>query len=250
MQKFTRALTREIELAGERLALTLDAEGVTIRPVGSRRPPCSLSWAALVQTATGQSELPAALAALRQGNRVTSVASPLKSPPTEALTPLFDRLDAWLAEHRSRYFQGLQGPASPEVLEALSRIIGQPLPDALRQWLGWHNGQQSDFIGTFWESFHLMSAAQIAAAWQDRAARAEPDWNPAWIPFLDDDQDDLLVLDPTESSVPVREVWRGRQEHPIVAPSLAVWLSRFVEDVEWGRYHEDPERGEFHRIRS
>ena len=36
MQKFTRALTREIEIAGERFVVTLDAAGLAIRPVGSR----------------------------------------------------------------------------------------------------------------------------------------------------------------------------------------------------------------------
>src|SRR5205823_5157761 len=46
MQKFTRALTREIEIGGERLALTLSEEGLSVRPVGSRRPPHTMSWAA------------------------------------------------------------------------------------------------------------------------------------------------------------------------------------------------------------
>ena len=39
MQKFTRSLTREIEIGGERVGITLDANGVTLKPVGSRRPP-------------------------------------------------------------------------------------------------------------------------------------------------------------------------------------------------------------------
>jgi hypothetical protein len=47
MQKFTRAITREVELAGERLAFTFDAEGITVRPVGSRRPPHGCSWASV-----------------------------------------------------------------------------------------------------------------------------------------------------------------------------------------------------------
>jgi cell wall assembly regulator SMI1 len=54
MQKFTRALTREIEVAGERLAVTLDAAGLTVRPVGSRRQPYTLSWAACVCAVAGQ----------------------------------------------------------------------------------------------------------------------------------------------------------------------------------------------------
>src|SRR5262245_47295043 len=45
MQKFTRSLTREIEVGGERVAVTLDETGMTLRPVGARRPPHTLSWA-------------------------------------------------------------------------------------------------------------------------------------------------------------------------------------------------------------
>ena len=58
MQKFTRALTREIELAGERLALTLSETGIAVRPVGSRKPPREISWASVLCDLAGKS-LPA-----------------------------------------------------------------------------------------------------------------------------------------------------------------------------------------------
>jgi hypothetical protein len=48
MQKFTRTLTREIELAGTRLALALSETGVSVRTVGTRRPPWEMSWATFV----------------------------------------------------------------------------------------------------------------------------------------------------------------------------------------------------------
>jgi hypothetical protein len=48
VQKFTRSITREIELAGTRLALTLGETGLSVRPVGTRRPPWEMSWATLV----------------------------------------------------------------------------------------------------------------------------------------------------------------------------------------------------------
>src|SRR5262249_4866957 len=54
MQKFTRALTREIELAGERLAVTLSEAGLSVRPVGSRRPPHEMSWAAALCVLAGK----------------------------------------------------------------------------------------------------------------------------------------------------------------------------------------------------
>src|SRR5579885_982487 len=58
MQKFTRPLTREIELAGERLALTFGAEGVQVRPVGSRKPPLHLSWASFLVAAASRANQP------------------------------------------------------------------------------------------------------------------------------------------------------------------------------------------------
>lgn len=249
MQKFTRALKREIEIDGERLAITLDAEGVTIRPVGSRRPPHYMAWPAVVRAATGQTDLGEAVEALKGGPTAKPTVAALVSLPAPDVSPLLARLDAWLAKHRERYHEALLPGAAPEDLDALSKAVGQPLPTVLRQWLGWHNGQHVDLIGAFYESFNLMSAEQVAAAWQDRAARHEPGWDRAWIPLLDDYQDDLIVLDPTQPGCAVREVWRGRADHPIVAPSLGAWLERFVADVEAGLYHEDPERGEFRRVK-
>src|SRR5579871_3746106 len=58
MQQFTRSLTREIEVGGERLAVTLSKEGLSVRPVGGRRPPHHMSWetwlCAVVAHAAGQ----------------------------------------------------------------------------------------------------------------------------------------------------------------------------------------------------
>lgn len=90
MQKFTRAITREVELAGERLAFTFDAEGVTVRPVGSRRPPHTCSWASLAHhlTRDDAAEPPAeALAAaverLKTGGKAAARPS-AKEPETGA----------------------------------------------------------------------------------------------------------------------------------------------------------------------
>jgi cell wall assembly regulator SMI1 len=264
MQKFTRALTREVEVGGERLALTFSAEGVSVRPVGSRRPPHSLDWAGVVCACAGKTpaggaataeEVSAALAVLHEGAHSPKPVKPSASEPAAAMAPapaaevpeLLARLDAWLARHRPRYHEALLPPAGEGELSALAQALGQPLPQELRQWLTWHNGQSEDLIGSFYETFNLMSAAQIAAAWQDRQANPEPGWSNARVPLLDDYQGDLILLDPAQPGCAVREAWRGRQEYSVVAPTLAAWLRAFVNDVEAGRFHEDPERGEFRR---
>ena len=60
----------------------------------------------------------------------------------------------------------------------------------------------------------------------------------------------MIAVDSSSPGCPVREVWRGREEHPVVAPSLQAWVEAFTKDIESGRYAEDPERGEYHRVGS
>src|SRR4051794_34257710 len=72
MQKFTRSLTREIEVEGERVSVTLDETGITLRPVGSRRPPHTVSWigvlcAATAPTSHSLDQVAHAIAALKKG---------------------------------------------------------------------------------------------------------------------------------------------------------------------------------------
>jgi cell wall assembly regulator SMI1 len=163
------------------------------------------------------------------------------------LTELLERSDRWLSKHRKRYFKGLRPGASAAECAALEKALGRPLPDELRTWLNWHNGQDPDLIGAFVDSFALMSSEDIARAARELQTDKEEGWQPEWIPFLDDGQGDYLCLDPGPKGTPVREFWRGGEEAPIAAPSLTAWVERFVTDLEAGRYHEDPERGDFSR---
>ena len=55
MQKFTRPITREVEISGERLAFTFGEQGIAVRPVGSRKPPKEIGWAAVLTHMTGPS---------------------------------------------------------------------------------------------------------------------------------------------------------------------------------------------------
>jgi hypothetical protein len=89
VQKFTRPLTREVELAGGRLAFTFSEQGIAVRPVGSRRPPREISWGAVLLHMTGHAgpvvsnpsaeQLAPALDSLRKGEAT--------APPTPAAPP-------------------------------------------------------------------------------------------------------------------------------------------------------------------
>ncbi|HZT80499.1 MAG TPA: SMI1/KNR4 family protein [Gemmataceae bacterium] len=271
MQKFTRPITREIELAGERVALTLDEKGVSLRPVGSRKPPRELSWAALVcrAVAGGEEPGPEALAAAVQSLRGGPAAKPKPAPaegkkpegapaPAPAPTPapegvagVLARLQRWLEQHRPRYARGLLPGATGQELDALQAEVGVPLPDDLRALLHWHNGQGDDFVGSFEEDWNLMGTWQIAEARRGLVgAGAPPGERRGWVPFLDNDKGDYLFVDAGRPGAPVRAFWLGKPEQPEVAPSLAAWLGQFVNRVENGEYHEDPERGNFARRRA
>jgi hypothetical protein len=108
VQKFTRALTREIEVGGgERLAVTLSEEGLSFRVVGSRKPPHDMTWAACLCACTqgreqppSADELATALKALRAGGKErpekekpakpegTGDAQPAEQPPAQPAPPV------------------------------------------------------------------------------------------------------------------------------------------------------------------
>jgi hypothetical protein len=96
MQKFTRSLTREIDFSGERVAVTMDAAGLTVRPVGARRPPHVASWATIICAATSgwtptADKLAEAVQALKKGGEkaaapaeeASASASAEATPPAE-----------------------------------------------------------------------------------------------------------------------------------------------------------------------
>jgi cell wall assembly regulator SMI1 len=282
VQKFTRPLTREIEVADTRLALTLDDRGISVRIVGSRRAPWEISWPAVLWQLTGHAgtvhsptaeDLAAAVEKLRKGEPPAPMAPAARqpepaaespevepAPSAERVTPpptvsgrlsaLLGRLEQWLAIHRPGFHRSLEPGASPAEVDAVQAELGFRLPEELRTLVGWHNGQGEDF-GHFERNWDLMSLRQIAdtKSDMDAADRSESGWNSAWVPFLSDDAGDYLVLDTGRPERPVREYGPGRPEHPAVADSLADWLERFVGEVEKGGYVEDPERGTFLRRR-
>jgi cell wall assembly regulator SMI1 len=163
------------------------------------------------------------------------------------MNPLLTRLDAWFRKHRARYAKNLQPGASSAELDALAKAIGRPLPASLRTWLGWHNGQGDDYAGYFVDHWLPISASAIAAAKADLdAVGLEHGWNKQWLPFLDDDGGNFVVLDLAQPEPPVKAFWMDAQPETWAA-SLEAWVAQFVTAVEAGQFSEDPERGTFQR---
>lgn len=281
MQKFTRALTREIEIAGERLAVTLNEEGLMVRPVGSRRPPHHLSWAACLCAVAGRpatadppgaEELEAGIQTLKAGAPKEKAPAPASAPPpAEASAPttpshalstadappagkseaslaaLLARIDGWLATHRPRFHKGLQPPATDADLAALQEALGAAVPQELATLLRWHNGQDPSVRGGFERDWTLLSAAEIAQTKRDLGANSTAGWQVGWLPIADNNADSYLVLDAKVPSSPLRALWHGKPDPQVVASSLTAWLHDFDAALEAGKYHEDAERGTFLR---
>lgn len=97
MQKFTRPLTREVEVGGERLAFTLSESGIAVRPVGSRKPPREIAWSQVLCHMTGTAttgtagpspdEMNEALKALRKGAEGARQEAANQDAPVEADVP-------------------------------------------------------------------------------------------------------------------------------------------------------------------
>jgi cell wall assembly regulator SMI1 len=144
----------------------------------------------------------------------------------DQLRAALKRIDTWFAQHRPRYFKGLNPGATAAELEGL--------PEELRVLLAWHNGQSGDFVGCFEEHWFLMSVAEI------REAVAAI---PGRYPFLDDDAGNFLCVNTAKTPAPIWAYYIDDTTAGMVAPSLTAWMGAFADDLEAGRYGEDPERG-------
>ena len=177
---------------------------------------------------------------------------PKSKLPAGGLGSILNRLEKWLVKHRPEYHRALLPGASPADLKALKSQLNRALPAGLHSLLAWHNGQDPYAVGCFEQNRRLMGCSQIAAANKElKGASASGEsadhWDPAWIPFLDDDAGNYVCLDTGRPGAPLREVILGRSNQQLLASSLAVWLAEFVAAVERGDYVQDLERGTFFR---
>jgi cell wall assembly regulator SMI1 len=246
VRKFTRPLTREIEVAGRRLAVTLSQRGVSVRPVGSRKPPRELTWAEFVALLDDQPPPPTELQGADRMPRAeeTTLPQPVTALKAVGTPDWLGRLDRWLAAHRPRYSAALRPGATATELARLKAKLERDVPPELAELLRWHNGQKSGHVGQLEQTWVFLTADRIAEAKRELDAEAEDTgWQREWIPILEDDQGGFLVLDGER----VLAFWPGQGDPADVAPSLQAWIADFVAAVERGEYTEDPERGDFIR---
>jgi cell wall assembly regulator SMI1 len=186
-------------------------------------------------------------AAIKAAPAVSPSAASPPPPAATGLANLLARLDKWLSAHRAHYLKGLRHGATPDDCDELEKEIGCLVPEELRAWLAWHNGQDAETVGALEGRWIPMSTQDIAETKKERDANPTDGWQDKWVPFLDDDHGNYMCLDTGEPGHPLRECREGHADNASVAPSLTAWLEGFVKALEEGKYHEDPERGTFFR---
>ena len=158
------------------------------------------------------------------------------------LQTLLPDLDMLLRSHLPD--AGLRPPADARSVTALGKEApGGRLPDELRSWFAWHDGQDADAPAlipqdaapslTFLnQTGRALSAAE--ALKQIRLRRGTDGWQTGWLPLFvieadDGDEDTLVVYDCTAGSPGVlRYAWSTSAAEGILRSSLAGWVDHIV----------------------
>lgn len=252
-------------LAGERAdalgalagadALVAVAAGATPLAAGSpvlfmrldqpRRPPRAAVDVTQAVRSTVVDESPTAASDATRANATSAAAASLQDATIAAS---WSRLDAWRRTLPTDAPEPFRGPASDDDLRALEAGLGVALPEAWRESLMLHDGQEPGRTEPFGGET-LLSARQILAQWSiwrglvasgdlaDCEGEPEPgirgDWyNLKWIPLTYNGGGDHLCvdLDPDEGGRigQVIRVWHDSPERERVADGVGEWLARVV----------------------
>ncbi|WP_374536620.1 SMI1/KNR4 family protein [Chitinimonas taiwanensis] len=217
-------------------------------PLGEPLPHMLLSNAALPQVSEEDlARIEAAKAALaaEQARRAE-----LAALPPLPMAQAWAQLEAWLKQEEPALLRSLGKPASPEALAELEAKLKLSLPDDFKAALSVHDGQKGEeplFEGEFflstkgvlsqWRTWtKLMKSPDMAECSGAPDEGIRPDWfHPAWIPFTHDGMGNHLCLDldPAEGGQvgQIIRVWHDDDERQLIAPSFAVWFSRFVRSL-------------------
>lgn len=180
------------------------------------------------------------------------------------MNEIWDRIEAWLAEHAPAVLAGLNGPASEQEIDATERALGVTLPEDVRATYRRHNGSNKDGAALFdyWGFMPLASIQDISKILNDLRTRGDFDgyqndgnasvmsrewWNPKWVPFAANGSGDHICIDlapgPRGHLGQVVEWIHDAAERPIRARDLRTFFSTFAKELKRGEYVYDPEYG-------
>jgi cell wall assembly regulator SMI1 len=155
---------------------------------------------------------------------------------------LLARLDTLLQQHRPDYYAKLNPPASAATLAAFETEFQLTLPAELRQWFGWHDGQQPMCFDSLVGYYSLPSLDDMADSMRINCELlADGDfvpnwWRPGWLPFVTNGSGDHLCLDLegtfTGSPGQLIEHWHDWEARTVVFPNITAWLAAVVQAYE------------------
>jgi cell wall assembly regulator SMI1 len=153
---------------------------------------------------------------------------------------LLQRLDELLQQHRPAYYATLNPPAAATELAVFEAEFGLTLPDELRQWWGWHDGQEA--FDSFIQNKSLLSLNSAAETMRiNGELLADGEfvlnwWRAAWVPFLENGGGDLVCLDLEgtfmEQPGQILQHWHDWEPRTILFPDLTAWLAGVVATYE------------------
>ncbi|OON69466.1 SMI1/KNR4 family protein [Hymenobacter sp. CRA2] len=153
---------------------------------------------------------------------------------------LLRRLDELLQQHRPDYYATLNPPASEAELAAFEAEFELTLTPELRQWFGWHDGQQD--YNSFFQNNCLQSLESVTESMRvNNELLADGDfthnwWRTSWVPFLENGGGDHVCVDLegtfTGRAGQIMEHWHDWEARTVLFPDLTSWLAAVVRSYE------------------
>jgi len=154
------------------------------------------------------------------------------------------RLETWFEDNRPSFLEVMNVGARAESLNSFEAAQGIRMPEELRAFYLWRNGQPVGST-TFFGNKSLMPLKDVAHvlsvlnSLRDGGEFESPNWwSPAWIPFVADGGGNYVVVD-TEKNGEIREFWKADSDRDVIAGSFGEWLDNRIEEFEaenWVEY--------------
>jgi cell wall assembly regulator SMI1 len=171
---------------------------------------------------------------------------------------LLQRLEAWLRQNRALAFATMNPGLDESALTALERELGESLPPAVRLYLAWRDGQDSDTYECIppdeWDFLPSRLIIDIKKRMDRDHQGRSPDgsmdltrwWRPGFIPFLCDPCGGYMCLDSRGSATTrwgVVEFKHDTNDLVVRHPSFEKWLETVVYTLEAGLFAYMEENG-------
>jgi cell wall assembly regulator SMI1 len=186
--------------------------------------------------------------------------------PPALTVDLVDELAARWRAIDAPIARSLEPGLSEEAIDELGRSVGLWVPAEARTLWGWRNGANLEFIaedgghsfGSFQHAIEEVEvmrgiADEVADSWSgraDAASIARGVWNRDWLPLCSDGTGGMLVIDAgmgTRSSPTSPVAYRAKDDGSLARPvtdSIGSLVQRWIEVIDIGAVHLDPDTGE------